>query len=170
MMTHIACHEAGHAVVSEILSPGSVTMVCIHELCNHSHGFTSYYRPQEYGNGIDRSGVVAALGGRAALDMSYGIIDEGARSDLDDAATEMRDRIVNSGVMGFAFLSVARDSEALNSRVEFAIAEELDRCYSQAKMILAKNRAFHKAITDALLRDGLLTSADIQKIKGQLDY
>ena len=91
MMTHIACHEAGHAVVSEILSPGSVTMVCIHELCNHSHGFTSYYRPQEYGNGIDRSGVVAALGGRAALDMSYGIIDEGARSDLDDAATEMRD-------------------------------------------------------------------------------
>ena len=170
MMTHIACHEAGHAVVSEILSPGSVTMVCIHELCNHSHGFTSYYRPQEYGNGIDRSGVVAALGGRAALDMSYGIIDEGARSDLDDAATEMRDRIVNSGVMGFAFLSVARDSEALNSRVEFAIAEELDRCYSQAKMILAKNRAFHKAITDALLRDGLLTSADIQKIKGHLDY
>ena len=70
-----------------------------------------------------------------------------------------------TGAIGFSFLSVANDSEALNARVEFAISEELERSYSQAKMILAENRAFHKAITDALMRDGLLTSADIQKIK-----
>ena len=170
LLTHIACHEAGHAVVSEILSPGSVTMVCIHELCNHSHGFTSYYRPQKYGNGIDRPCVVAALAGRAALDMCYGIIDEGARSDLDYATNEIRKQILYTGAIGFSFLSVANDSEALNARVEFAISEELERSYSQAKMILAENRAFHKAITDALMRDGLLTSADIQKIKDNQEF
>ena len=42
--SHFIYHEAGHAVVSEVLCPGSVTLVYAGNLRQEEGGFTRYYR------------------------------------------------------------------------------------------------------------------------------
>ena len=47
-MENTACHEAGHAVVAEVLEPGSVSLVSICSYIGEVGGVTSYYQNENY--------------------------------------------------------------------------------------------------------------------------
>ena len=84
---NIAIHEAGHAVVAEVLDPGSVTLVSV---CRHSgaiEGITKTHRPDgcDMSKKLQEHIVIGGLGGKAATEMIYGVADMGCNADMHNA-------------------------------------------------------------------------------------
>ncbi|MCR4770967.1 MAG: AAA family ATPase [Oscillospiraceae bacterium] len=160
-----ACHEAGHAVVSEILRPGSVTLVCIHEPCNGSRGFTSY-EPKERSFKETKSRAVCALAGSAAAEQMFGSAEHGSASDFERAKEDLQDLITREAYCGFGLLeSRMRESDCQLAATETAVSHEMNECYKEAKRILASNRPFFESVSAELLEKGILTAADLSRIK-----
>ena len=135
-MVRAACHEAGGAVAAETLAPGSVSMVCIHNETDGSHGFTSYCSvPGQHGLRERTDIILRSLAGRAALEVCFGRPELGAGHDLAHA------------------------------RREAVMTSELERFYLRAKEILTENRAFLNAVIAALLDRGILTGEDVRQLR-----
>lgn len=84
--TRVVYHEAGHATIAEVLNPGSVTLISAYCRDGESGGFTSYYRSGFSGSAErQQSHILGSIGGMAALEQKFGIIDTGASGDLDQA-------------------------------------------------------------------------------------
>lgn len=167
--SHMIYHEAGHAVVSEVLFPGSVTLVFAGSLRQEEGGFTSYYR--DPGNSLlewRKSRIIGALGGPAAIEQKFGIIDIGCERDLAQAFIDTRELLVNACIKGFSlFESCYADSERILSDREQAIAAEMENYYRKAKEILSANWEFFEKLAEALADKKLLSAVDIQKIRGE---
>ncbi len=167
----IVYHEAGHAVVSEILCPGSVTLVSAYNRSGNRGGFTDYYNDRSHTPlHWAKSRIVAGLGGLAANEQKYGVFDIGGRRDLDQAFDRMKDLVVNTGMCGLSLYSYGygdADSDSLKSAQEQAIAAEVEKSYRKAKEILALNAEYFEKVADALARKKLLSAADMQKLKNE---
>ncbi len=164
----VALHEAGHLVVCEILCPGSVGFASLLPSRENSCGGFVHNCQTIYD---DIDDAIITLSGKAAVEMHYaGQTADGCRSDINRAVNLIRNTISLDGRMGFALYDVeSKDSsgmsENLNARSETAVQAELERCYNKAKGILAKNDAFLKAVTEALIEKKTLLYSDIQKIR-----
>ena len=169
VVSQIVYHEAGHAVVSEVLCPESVTLVSAHNRGGRSGGFTDYYNDKSqsplYWN---KSRIVGALGGIAAIEQKYGIFDVGSERDLDQAFDRTRNLIVNTCISGFHLhCNGYEDTESLKSEQEQAVAAEVEKFYRKAKEIISLNFEFFEKIAAALAKKKLLSALDIQKIKSE---
>ncbi len=59
-------------------------------------------------------------------------------------------------------------SEALKTRCENMLAQELERYYQMAKKIIINNRDFFDAVVEELIEKKTLRKKDIQGIKAQI--
>lgn len=160
-------HEAGHTVVSEILCPDSITLVSAYSRLGESGGFTAFYNDGKttplYWT---KSRIVGALGGMAAIEQRFGIIDAGNSDDLDKAFNLTKVLVVNNCVCGMHLhKNMYQDSERLRSAQEQAVSAEVEKYYRKAKEILSLNAEFLEKIADALNKKGILVMADIKEIK-----
>lgn len=169
--SQIVYHEAGHAVISEVLFPQSVTLVSTHSVDGRFGGFTSCYRDRKIAPLLwQQRNIVVGLGGMAAVEQKYGIADSGAERDLDQAFDMVRDLVVNNCVCGFSLHEANyRISETLRSRQEQIVASEIEKYYRKAKQILACNRGFLDGVAAALAQKHLLSSFDIEQIKNECE-
>ena len=167
LLPQVICHEAGHAVLSEILCPGSVTLVSSYSKGGDEGGFTSCYHDESIDNyRWTESRILCCLGGMAAVEQNYGAIGIGASSDLDQAFQYVQALVTSECVCGFSLHSLrGRDSAALRARQEQAVASEVERYYRKAKQLLAANDSFFRTIVHALGEKKLLTAPDIKKIR-----
>lgn len=167
--SQIVYHEAGHAVVSEILCPESVTLVSAHNRGGRSGGFTDYYNTKEHSPLYwNKSRIVGALGGIAAIEQKFGIFDVGGERDLDYAFDSTKNLIVNTCISGLHLHSYGyEDSERLKSEQERAVAAEVEKFYRKAKEIISLNIEFFEKVASALAKKKLLSAVDIQKIKSE---
>ena len=162
-------HEAGHAVISEVLCPESVTLVSAYNAARKRGGFTSYYNDNSktplYWN---KSRIIGSLGGVAAIEQKFGISDIGCERDLNQAFNMTRDLIVNTCIIGFHLhADEFNDSQRLMSAQEEAVAVEVEKYYRKAKEILSSNWEFFEKLAAALAQKKLLSAVDIQKIKSE---
>ena len=165
--SHFIYHEAGHAVVSEVLCPGSVTLVFAGGLRQEEGGFTSYYRTPGMSL-LDwrRNRIVSALGGAAAMEQKFGLPDIGCASDLNYAFDKVRNLLSRTCINGFSFYSRGySESEHLEASLEQAAAAEVERYYRKAKEIISANREFFEKLAAALAEKKLLSAVDIQQIR-----
>ena len=166
----VAYHEAGHAVVSEILCPGSVTLISVRGDGNGVGGFTSYSNPGSVSRilSLERH-ILGSLGGMAAVELMFGIFDPGCRDDLADAFDAVRKKVGDLCVNGFQFYSYGSrfDSPELKARQEQVVASEVERYFRKAKDILSENREFLDKTASVLARKGLLTMLDVRTIKSE---
>lgn len=159
-------HEAGHAVLSEILCPESVTLVSMIGNDHNHRGFTSYHCDRSMDSmSWKKSRILTSLGGMAALEQSYGLIGDGSSNDLDHAFRHMRHLVNDLCVCGFNFYSYGEDSPELQAKQEQATATEIEKYYRMAKEILSVNADFFEKIAQALAQKKLLTMGDVQAIK-----
>lgn len=169
--SQIVYHEAGHAVVSEVLCPESVTLVSAHNRGGRIGGFTDYYNDKAHSPLYwNKSRIVGALGGIAAIEQKYGIFDVGGECDLDQAFDRTKNLIVNTCISGFHLHSYdwyGDDSERLKADQQQAIAAEVEKFYRKAKEIISLNFEFFEKIASALAKKKLLSAVDIQKIKSE---
>lgn len=158
----IAYHEAGHAVISEVVKAGSVGLLSLSAEEGYIGGFM--LRCEEYERRAHR--ILVAIGGKAAVEMQYGKVASGTAGDLTDVGSDLWHAVVDTGTAGTGFLDVnpSRFSEAELARREAALQAELERYLFKAKEILAKNRALLEAVAKALLEKETLLHSDIRAI------
>lgn len=167
-LKQVAYHEAGHAVIAEILEPGSVNFVSVRSHGGGIGGFTNYYQPDEYwGKRLYMENrVIVLLGGKASTEISFGEIDPGATGDLkraydivmrfvDDYCSNSFDRWVDR----------RGSSDATYERRDMQVSVELENFYRKAKKILIDNRDFLDKVATALMNKDILTSAEIETLK-----
>ena len=168
-ISQVIYHEAGHAVVSEVLCPESVTLVSACCTSGDVRGFTSYYNDNSKTSLYwEKSRIIGSLGGIAAIEQKFGISDLGCERDLDQAFDRVSDLIVQTCTSGFRFHNNNySNSERLMSEQEQAVAAEVEKYYRKAKEILSANWEFFEKIAVALAQKKLLSTVDIQKIKSE---
>lgn len=169
VISRILYHEAGHAVVSEVLCPESVTLVSAYSRQGQNGGFTAYYRdPKEPMFRWRKNRILGALGGMAAVEQKFGVVESGSSRDLARAFGKVRELVVDDCVCGFSLYSRGfDDSVELESRQEQAIATEVEKYYRKAKEIISLNAEFFEKVATELAKKKLLHTADIQRIKSE---
>lgn len=167
----VACHEAGHAVVAEILDPGSVSLISVAGFGNSSaNGITSIYKPEGYWKSkrLMEHRVIGILGGKAATEIVSGEVDMGSNSDIN-RAFDIIERFVDN-VCAYGFDSFVRgDSSSIPSENrDRMIVKEIEKYYQEAKKVLIDNRAFLDELTKELIDKQTLTGSDILRIKNMV--
>lgn len=167
--SQIIYHEAGHAVVSEVLCPESVTLISAYKRGGGRGGFTDYYNDRSHTVLYwMKSRIISSLSGIAAVEQRYGIVDMGGERDIDHAFDVTKELLTNMCINGFRLhASGYDDTEQLKAEQEKAICEEVERFYQKAIEIIAHNREFLEKIAVALAEKKLLTAADVQRIKSE---
>lgn len=167
--SQIVYHEAGHAVLFELLAPESVTLVSAHGRSGASGGFTRCYHPSDT-NPMrwDICQIVGGLGGKAALDQKFGIADLGCSRDLDQVFDMVYDHVTDVCTHGFSlYRSDYGSSDTQRAAIEQVVAAEVERYYRKAREILALNREFLDKVAAELAQKRLLHMVDIQRIKAE---
>ena len=164
-------HEAGHVVVSEVLNPGSVTLVSVlHAGGKNGRGFTSYDNINNMRH-LDYTAVraVGALAGAAAVEQMFGVTGDGTLNDFNYALNMIREMIEDYGISGYHLIEhpYRRNSDFMNSDIEKATIAKFDEYYRKAKEIIAKNHELLEKIASALAEKKLLTASEIQAIKNE---
>ena len=169
-LTMIACHEAGHAVVAEILEPGSVNIISAGNYESQAGGVTSIFTDQDYFQFVDHmeNRVTMLLAGKAATEMCFGMVDTGAGYDIQRANDIGRRLVVKYAQAGFCCANRYNDESDFQSTiVDISINMMLSRLYEKARRILAENREFLTALTEAVKNSPYVIAPQIQKIKAQ---
>ena len=95
--------------------------------------------------------------------------DEGAASDLERAIRSINARVCAKGMNGLRLLEInhvrGAKSESQMSQQEGVIYAEVERYYEKTKKLLAANKGFLIAVTNALIKKNILLSSDIEKIR-----
>lgn len=162
-----AIHEAGHAVVAEVLNPEIVSLVTIDINSYRTGGVTAYNSkaklPYTFENKENR--IRTLLGGKAATEVVKKMIDTGVSSDVREAFRVGEDLADDYCVFGFDKSAEILKGESLQDRRDKAIADRLEKYYLDAKQILIENREFLDKVIEALLDKKTLLAKDIQDIK-----
>ena len=167
ILKKIAVHESGHAVISEILEPGSVNLVSICGYSNNSGGITSVRKPDDYNFNVvaQENEVIRSLGGKAATEMIYGTFDLGCIDDLQRALDLVTTFVDNYCAYGFDAFEGCNPSQYLLESKDRKVAEQMDRYYRKSKQIIAENRVFFDAMVQELLKEKTLTKKQIKSIR-----
>ena len=162
----IAVHEAGHVVVSEVLFSGSVTLAAFNDKEGSCGGVTSCFYDDETDMRWQKSRVVTALGGMAAMEQKFGFAGAGSYKDIRKAASALRSMMEDEGIAGFGLIGYGyHSSEELNHLQETANSALINQYYLKAKEIIARNPELLSEVTDKLLEDNVITMDDIQTLR-----
>lgn len=166
-LEHIAYHEAGHAIVNELLEHDSVNIVSVCKYSGDIGGVTSYHQSDKYffDKKYMENRVMSLLAGRAATEIKYGEVDVGANSDVERAYDIVTRFVDNYSSYGLYYIERRNSSHDLISRKELLIAIDMERYYAQARKLLIQNREFLDKLAAALVDKKTLTNKDIQAIK-----
>ena len=164
---NIAYHEAGHAVVKEVLEPGTVNIVTVLKHDGDIGGITSSSQDENYYNDIDfmENKVLTLLGGKAATELKYGKVDTGCSSDMD-RAYRIVERIIKD-YCGFSFNAHYNyiDPTWAYDNNEKEKAFKMQEYYNKAKRILVENNDLLERMADLLVEKKIITYLDIQALK-----
>lgn len=163
----IAVHEAGHAVVSEVLCPGSVGLISIRSTGRDSDGgFTHLCKPSCHR--IDR--VLTGLGGKAAVELRFAkTCASGCQRDLYNAYSLIREGIADNATAGFSGLDVSGPEYPVSQRwlekTEDLVHAELEHALLQTRNILLENKEFLEKLTAELMEKETLLYSDIRRVR-----
>ena len=164
----IACHEAGHAVIAELLEPGSVDMVSVLSHGGEIGGITSLHQDEQYFYSQKRmeNRVMCLLGGKAATELCYGVTDTGTSSDLKRAFNITLRFVDDYCAGGFdKFVFSPSPSEDLLSRRDQQVASEIARYYTRVKQMLVENRGFLDGLIAKLVEEKTLLNEQIREVQ-----
>ncbi len=174
----VACHEAGHAIVGELL-PGCDDVHLITIMPRGSSGGHTLLLPEKESDFTTRTQlldfVAMALGGYAAEQLVMGEMSTGASSDLQRATQICRSMVTQYGMsddMGPIYLSgdhdevfLGRDyashgraySEEVAARIDREVQQKMNDALARAKQLLEANRDKLDGLSDVLIEKETIT-------------
>ena len=162
-----ACHEAGHALVAELLQPDSVNLVTVLNHDSYAAGITSLYRDEGYFHHkkMMENRVMCLLAGKAAIEICYGTVDPGANEDLRRAFDIVHRFVDNYCSHGFGqFVFDQYPSNGVLDRRDSQVAVEMEHYYTQTRKIIIENRAKLDKLTARLIEEKTLLGDQVQEI------
>jgi cell division protease FtsH len=172
----VAVHEAGHAVVAELLGrPVELITVLRHgeALGLVAHRDEEERSLQTYTEA--RSLVTVAMAGLAAEELRYGEASSGVAGDLE-AATRLACHLVGAmGASGSRLSWAAADVAGAGNLVAKVLADDGARAAAEAllaeseahaRALLTAHQAAHTAVVDALLERDELSGDELRRIVG----
>lgn len=139
-----AYHEAGHALIGELLEPDTITFITVMKNDSDTNGFTKIQRNKYYYEDIEYmdNRVKILLAGKAATDIIYNKCDTGSNSDLKSVYS-----IVSLFVDNFCrydfdswFRRPEETSEKVKQSKDERISEIITKYYNEVKELLIANR------------------------------
>lgn len=168
MLRRIAVHEAGHAIVAEVLDPGSVNMLSVYAGSEDGGGVTTVEWSSENKGSLEyfQNDIMCNLGGKAAIELVYGVADVGCRRDMS-ASYEILHRLVVACAFGF---SAYEDNygEYEKEEIHRTKAREMEKLYDRTRKLIADNRQLLDRMVEAICKNITLTYREIGKIKADL--
>ena len=177
----IAYHEAGHATVSWLLEHAAplVKVTIVHR--GRSLG-AAWYLPEE--RQIVRTDQIqdemcAALGGRAAEEITFGKISTGALSDLEKVTKQARAMVtiygLNDKIGNLTYYDPTGEeygftkpySEKTAQVIDEEIREIIEQQYQRALDILRNNREKLTTLAELLLEREVIFKEDLEHIFGK---
>lgn len=163
----IACHEAGHALIAELLEPGSVNLVTALNHDAHASGIASIHRDEMYFHSkkMMENRVMYILAGKAATEVCYGVVDTGANSDVRRAFDIVHRFVDDYCSYGFdRFIFDGQPSNEVLDRRDSRVASEMTRFYSKTKQLLQKNKDILDALIDKIVEEKTLLGHQVREI------
>lgn len=163
----VACHEAGHALVAELLEPGSVNLVTTLNHESSINGLISVRRDESYGcsKELMEYRVMHLLAGKAATEICYGTTDMGAKADLSRAYSIVYQFTDVHCSEGFdKFIHGGHPSNELLNRRDGYVAKEMDKYYEKTKQLILDNRNKLDALISRLIEEKTLLGNQVQEI------
>ncbi|MFA5299361.1 MAG: AAA family ATPase [Lutibacter sp.] len=175
----IATHEAGHALIANLIPDADKVQRISILPRGQVGGFTRTAADKEellVSKAKAQATIAVFLGGRAAEEIIIGneLVSSGAKSDLERANQIARGMVENYGMgenfglryaltnsMGLKDLSI--DSQ---KTIDSDVQNILDKCYTKAKDIIDGNMISIKKLIDALLEKESLDFLEVKNILG----
>jgi len=151
----VAVHEAGHALISEALRPGSVSAVTIAPRGDTLGYVRNTPEKDSYLYTLDylESQISILMGGAVAEKLLLGTLSTGATGDFSQAV-ETAKKIISSGLSELKVVSLENLPKAMLHRAMSKIIRKQER---RAQAILMSNKAQLQEIADLLLKEEKLT-------------
>ena len=162
-----ACHEAGHALVAELLQPDSVNLVTVLNHDSYAAGIISLHREEGYFHHkkMMENRVMCLLAGKAAIEVCYGTVDPGANEDLKRAFDIVHRFVDHYCSYGFSQFVFDQDpSNGVLDRRDSRVASEMDHYYAQTKQLIIDNRAKLDKLTARLIEEKTLLGDQVQEV------
>lgn len=164
----IAYHEAGHALISELLKPGSVSFITVAKSNDNINGLTIYKKDDNYAKDITlmQNRVKTFLGGKAATEVIYHLCDTGSKSDLTNAFTTARIFVDEYCLFDFNSCITGYDenSQKVKENKDDNANKLITTYYSEVKELLLKNRTTLDNLAYQLKEKKILFQDDIATI------
>ncbi len=175
----VAYHEVGHALVSVMAK--EVTPVTKITIVPHTEGSLGYtlYLPEEEKFLSTREEMLveicALLGGRAAEEVVFSTMTNGASNDIQRATGMARNMVALYGMseeLGLMAAASLRNqyldgqtymdcSQETAARIDDTVRRMLDSCYADAKRVLTENRSLLDEIAEYLLVKETITGDEL---------
>ena len=163
----VACHEAGHALVAELLEPGSVNLVTALNHDSFAGGVASIHRDDMYfySKKMMENRVMYILAGKAATEICYGTVDTGAMSDLKRAFDIVHRFVDDYCSYGFGqFVFDAKVSNEALDRRDSRVAAEMENFYAKTKQLILENKDKLDNLIARLVEEKTLLGEQVEKI------
>ena len=175
----VAYHEVGHALVAALEKHSQpVSKITIVPHTTGALGYTMQMPEEEkYLSTVEEllTELRTLVGGRAAEQLVFGIKTTGAANDIQRATSLARNMISQYGMSdslglmatasvqnayldGQAYMDCSQQTAAL---VDQEVQKLLDRCYREAKQLLADNRSLLDEISEHLLNKETITGDEL---------
>ena len=168
-----AYHEAGHALIGELLQPGSVAFITVTNNDGNVDGFTIFSENDNYFSDIKfmKNRVKSLLGGKAASEIVFNTCDVGTNSDLR-RAYDIVSRFVDNYCM-LDFDSWIRDSGENSERVKDNKDQNINRLmkeyYNEVKGLLINNKDKLDTLANELMKKKILFKDEINDICNNIE-
>ena len=109
--------------------------------------------------------IMQGLGGKAAVEVVYGVPDVGCESDMHKIFSMISDLVDSNCVYGFDAFERGCDSRYLIENKDRMMASEVSRLYRQTKKLIVENRGFFDNVVEELIEKKTLTFRDMERIR-----
>lgn len=165
---NIAYHEAGHALVGELLQPGSVSFITVVQTESNTKGLTMYHENEHYFDDIKfmENRVKTLLAGKAATEIVFNTCDTGSNSDIQRAYDIVERFVDNYCTYGFDswFRTPDETSEKVKQTKDDNINKLITTYYNEVKEILIKNRILLDKLAKVLEKKKILFEDELVSI------
>ena len=161
-----AYHEAGHTLVSYLLSPEEVSFVTITKTSSTKRGITIFHDNEYYFDDIDFmiNRIKVLLAGKAATEIIYHKCDTGSSNDLDRAYGIVERLIEDYCMIDFNTKFRQIYSSNKTKKIEMNTNILITNMYNEVKEILITNRKYLDDLAFALNEKKILFEDDIKEI------
>lgn len=184
-----AYHEAGHAVLTKLVSTRDIVRQVSIIPRGRAGGYTMHIPEEDsmyYGKKDILNDIIILLGGRVAEELTMDDISTGASSDLKRATALAHEMVAKYGMsekigpicydsneevfLGRDYGHSKQYSEMIAAQIDKEVESVLNTQYERAKLLLSENMNKLKNVAEALLSQEVLDEAEFLKYYNKGDF